>query len=161
MVKLKIVLVNPLIPQNTGNIARLCAANDFELHLVGKLGFSLEDKQLKRAGLDYWEHVRLSLHDSFEDFLDKENLSEKPHIDFFVFTKRAKKELFDVKFMNGNSLVFGPEDKGFSDDFLHKYGEQAVRIPMQSSNVRSLNLSSSVAISSYEAVRQIKNGGII
>ena len=161
MVKLKVVLVNPLIPQNTGNIARLCAANDFELHLVGKLGFSLDDKHLKRAGLDYWEHVKLFLHDSFEFFMDKECLPQKDRPGFFIFTKRAKIELFDASFKNCDSLVFGPEDKGFSDDFLHKYGDQAVRIPMQSANVRSLNLSSAVAISSYEALRQIKNGGII
>ena len=161
MVRLKIVLVNPLIPQNTGNIARLCAANDFDLHLVGKLGFSLDDKHLKRAGLDYWEYVKLFLHDSFEDFLGKESFPQENRSDFFVFTKRAKRELFDASFNNTDSLVFGPEDKGFSDDFIQKYDKQCIRIPMQSSNVRSLNLSSSVAISSYEALRQIKNGGII
>ena len=161
MVRLKIVLVNPLIPQNTGNIARLCAANDFELHLVGKLGFSLDDKHLKRAGLDYWEYVRSFRHDSFEDFLSKEKIENGSGPGFFVFTKRAQRQVFDVKFSDGDSLVFGPEDKGFSDDFLHRYGDHATSIPMQSSHVRSLNLSSAVAISSYEALRQIKKGGII
>lgn len=155
MVKLKIVLVNPLIPQNTGNIARLCAANDFELHLVGKLGFSLDDKHLKRAGLDYWPYVRMFTHDSFEEFLSFEGLSESSG-GFFVFTKKATKDLFKVKFNDGDRLVFGPEDSGFADTFLAKYSTNTVRIPMQSTNVRSLNLSSSVAISSYEALRQIK-----
>lgn len=160
MVKLKIVLVNPLIPQNTGNIARLCAANDFELHLVGKLGFSLDDKHLKRAGLDYWPHVKMFQHVSFEEFLLSEGIKEQT-TGFLVFTKKANRELFEVKFNDGDRLVFGPEDNGFSDTFLEKYSTQTVRIPMQTNNVRSLNLSSSVAISSYVALRQIKNGGII
>ncbi|MCX6111911.1 MAG: tRNA (cytidine(34)-2'-O)-methyltransferase [Proteobacteria bacterium] len=161
MVKLKIVLINPLIPQNTGNIARLCAANDFDLHLIGKLGFSLEDKQLKRAGLDYWEYVKLFRHDSFEDFLNNENEYVNLPFNFFVFTKKANKDLFEIRFKDGDALVFGPEDNGFSSDFLQKYNIHTVKIPMQAANVRSLNLSSAVAISSYEALRQIKNSGII
>jgi len=159
LVKLKVALVNPLIPQNTGNIARLCAANGFELHLIGKLGFSLDDKHLKRAGLDYWEHVKLFRHDSFEAFIDKENKDSKH--DIFVFTKKADKDVFDVKFKNDDIIVFGPEDNGLSDEFLAKYSGNMVRIPMQTDNVRSLNLSNCVAIASYEAMRQIKKGGII
>jgi tRNA (cytidine/uridine-2'-O-)-methyltransferase len=154
LVKLKIVLVNPLIPQNTGNISRLCAANDLELHLAGKLGFSLDDKHLKRAGLDYWEYVKLFTHDSFEDLL-----AEHTDPRFFVFTKKAERDLFDVSFKDGDMLVFGPEDQGFPQDFLYKYGDNTVKIPMQSSNVRSLNLSSAVAIAAYEAMRQIKKNG--
>ncbi|MEI6092253.1 MAG: tRNA (cytidine(34)-2'-O)-methyltransferase [bacterium] len=160
MVRLKIVLVNPLIPQNTGNIARLCAANDFELHLVGKLGFSLDDKHLKRAGLDYWPHVKLFFHESFEKFLLYEGIDEQVN-GVFVFTKKASKELFEFVFNDGDRLVFGPEDSGFSDVFLEKYANNTVKIPMQTDNVRSLNLSSAVAISSYEALRQIKKSGII
>jgi tRNA (cytidine/uridine-2'-O-)-methyltransferase len=159
LVKLKIVLVNPLIPQNTGNIARLCAANDLELHLAGKLGFSLDDKHMKRAGLDYWVYVKLSTHDSFDDFLDAQKKKTDGPADprFFIFTKKAERDLFELSFKDGDILVFGPEDKGFSPDFLCKYSDNTVKIPMQSPNVRSLNLSSSVAIASYEAMRQIKN----
>ena len=165
MANLKIVLVNPLIPQNTGNIARLCAANDIELHLAGKLGFSLDDKHLKRAGLDYWEYVKLFTHGSFDDLLapqKKNSAGESGSISdprFFVFTKKAEKGLFDISFKDGDMLVFGPEGKGFSKDFLYKYADNTVKIPMQSLNVRSLNLSSAVAIAAYEAMRQIRENG--
>lgn len=150
---LKIALVEPLIPPNTGNISRLCAANDLELHLVGKLGFSLDDKSLKRAGLDYWEHVKLFIHKSFDSFVNEQkNVSR-----LFFFSKLGKKNIFEVDFKNGDVLVFGPEDKGFSETIISKYSEQLIRIPMQTQNVRSLNLSSAVAIAAYEAMRQITN----
>jgi len=149
---LKVVLVNPLIPPNTGNIARLCAANDLELHLVGELGFSLDDKHLKRAGLDYWEHVKLFRHESFDSFVKEQPKGPR----FFFFTKKAEKSLFEEQFREGDVLVFGPEDKGFSDDFLAEKADSSLKIPMQTDNVRSLNLSSAVAVAVYEALRQIK-----
>ncbi len=154
-VSIKVVLVEPMIPPNTGNIARLCASNNLELYLVGKLGFSLDDKHLKRAGLDYWEHVKLFILHSFDDFV----LDQKTKTGFeprcFFFTKKAKKSIFEHKFIDGDVLVFGPEDKGFSDEFLAVHTANLIRIPMQSENVRSLNLSSAVAVAVYEAMRQI------
>jgi len=150
---LKVVLVEPRIPPNTGNIARLCAANDFELHLVGKLGFSLDDKDLKRAGLDYWEHVKLFRHDSFETFVKL----QKDVSRIFLFSKSGPKSFFDIDFKDGDILVFGPEDKGLPKEILLRYPSQLVGIPMQTNNVRSLNLSSAVAVATYEAMRQIMN----
>lgn len=155
-VNLKIVLVEPMIPPNTGNIARLCAANGFDLCLVGKLGFTLDDKHLKRAGLDYWDHVRLSTYNNFDDFVLSQTGTTGAKPRCFFFTKKAETSIFDVEFKNGDILVFGPEDKGFSEDFLARYKEHLIRVPMQTENVRSLNLSSTVAIATYEAMRQIK-----
>ena len=148
---LKIVLVEPRIPPNTGNIARLCAANDLELHLVGKLGFSLDNKELKRAGLDYWEHVKLFTHDTFDSFIQ----GQKDISRIFLFSKSGQKSFFEVNFENGDVLVFGPEDKGLPNEILSRYPSQLVGIPMQTRNVRSLNLSSAVAVATYEAIRQI------
>lgn len=150
---LKIALVDPQIPPNTGNIARLCAANDFELHLVGKLGFSLDDKSLKRAGLDYWEHVKLFIHKSFDPFINEQSDISR----VFFFSKTGSKSFFEVSFRDGDVLVFGPEDKGLSEAVTSKYPDQLIKIPMQTNNVRSLNLSSAVAIAAYEAMRQITN----
>ena len=152
-VSLKIALVEPKIPPNTGNIARLCAANDFELHLIGKLGFSLDNKELKRAGLDYWEHVKLFIHDSFDSFIQEQMDVSR----VFFFSKTGSKSFFDISFNNGDILVFGPEDKGLSQELLSQYPGQLVGIPMQTSNVRSLNLSSAVAVATYEAMRQVRN----
>lgn len=148
---IKIVLVEPRIPPNTGNIARLCAANDLELHLVGKLGFSLDNKELKRAGLDYWEHVKLFIHDSFDSFVKE----QKDRSRIFLFSKSGQKSFYDIDFDNGDVLVFGPEDKGLPKEISLQLPSQLVGIPMQTSNVRSLNLSSAVAVATYEAMRQI------
>ncbi len=150
---LKIALVDPRIPPNTGNIARLCAANDLELHLIGKIGFKLDDKSLKRAGLDYWEHVRLFIHKDLDSFVRQQQDISR----IFFFSKTSNKSLFDVNFREGDVLVFGPEDKGFCDVVRSIYHEQLIKIPMQTVNVRSLNLSSSVAIAAYEAMRQISS----
>ena len=152
-VHIKVVLVEPMIPPNTGNISRLCAANDLELHLVGKLGFSLDDKHLKRAGLDYWDSVKLFIHKDLDSFIDELACSKR----MFFFSKTATNNFFDVAFEDGDILVFGPEDKGFSKELLSKYKNRLVKIPMQTKNVRSLNLSSAVAIAVYEAIRQISN----
>jgi tRNA (cytidine/uridine-2'-O-)-methyltransferase len=149
---IKIALVNPQIPPNTGNIARLCAANDLELHLIGKIGFNMDDKSLKRAGLDYWEYVKLFIHESFDSFIRE----QKDVSRMFFFSKSGKKSFFEIDFKSGDVLVFGPEDKGLPEEITLKYSSQLIGIPMQTDNVRSLNLSSAVAIAAYEAMRQIK-----
>ena len=148
---LKVVLVNPLIPPNTGNIARLCAANDIELHIVGKMGFSIDDKHLKRAGLDYWDHVRLILHEDIDAFFRTHNGRA------FFFTKKAEKSLFNQELIDGDALIFGPEDVGLNEIILSDKRGVVLKIPMLTDNVRSLNLSSAVAIAVYEAIRQIKH----
>jgi tRNA (cytidine/uridine-2'-O-)-methyltransferase len=150
---IKIALINPQIPPTTGNIARLCAANDFELHLVGKLGFNLDDKSLKRAGLDYWEHVKLFIHKSFDSFIEEQSDLSR----LFFFSKSGSISLFKVNFRDGDVLVFGPEDKGLPEAITSKYPGQQIKIPMQTDNVRSLNLSSAAAIAAYEAIRQISS----
>ncbi len=150
-ISLKVVLVNPLIPPNTGNIARLCAANDIELHIVGKMGFSVDDKHLKRAGLDYWEHVKIFFHNDIDDFFRVHKGRA------FFFTKKAEKSIFEQDLIDGDALIFGPEDIGLNDVMLSDKRGVALKIPMLTDNVRSLNLSSAVAIAVYEALRQIKH----
>jgi tRNA (cytidine/uridine-2'-O-)-methyltransferase len=150
-ISLKVVLVNPLIPPNTGNIARLCAANDIELHIVGKMGFSVDDKHLKRAGLDYWEHVKIFFHDDIDAFFRVHKGRA------FFFTKKAEKSIFEQDLIDGDALIFGPEDIGLNDVMLSDKRGVALKIPMLTDNVRSLNLSSAVAIAVYEALRQIKH----
>ena len=121
---------------------------------VGKsLGFSLDDKHLKRAGLDYWDSVKLFVHKDLDSFIDELTCSKR----MFFFSKTATNSFFDVVFEDGDILVFGPEDKGFSEELLSKYKNRLVKIPMQTKNVRSLNLSSAVAVAVYEAIRQISN----
>lgn len=141
-----IVLVEPQIPPNTGNIARLCAAMELPLHLVGLLGFSIDDKQLKRAGLDYWPEVNLSLHDSLKELEGQGR--------FFYFTTKSKRPYTSVQFAAGDFLVFGSETAGLPADLLKRNEEHTVTIPM-TGRVRSLNLSSAVAIGVGEALRQI------
>lgn len=144
-----IVLVEPEIPQNTGNIARSCAATGAKLHLVGPLGFSIEDKYLKRAGLDYWNQVDLEYHESLAFFLSKYGNNRL----IFSSTKSAK--TYDEMVYTDNCFIlFGKETKGLPEDLLKDNYEACVRIPMLES-IRSLNLSNSVAIVLYEALRQI------
>ena len=150
--KLNIVLVEPEIPQNTGNIARTCAATGAKLHLVKPLGFEITDKYLKRAGLDYWDKLDIEEHDSLKEFLEK-----YPPINnnmFFVTTK-AKHCYSDINYSNLDNvfLLFGKETKGLPEDLLQKYFDNAIRIPMRKT-LRSLNLSNSVAIVVYEVLRQ-------
>ena len=143
-----IVLIEPEIPQNAGNIARTCAATGTALHMVRPLGFEVSDKYLKRAGLDYWDLVNISYYDSFDELQAK-----FPNARFFFFTTKARRRHSDVAFQDGDFLVFGQETKGLPEELLHKNPDSCVRIPMQG-EIRSLNLSNSVAIAVYETLRQ-------
>ncbi len=143
-----IVLVEPEIPPNTGNIARLCAATESMLHLVGKLGFKTDDRTLKRAGLDYWPYVKLAYHDSLEAVWH-----EYPGATFYYFSTKAKKLYTEVSFKDGDFLVFGKETKGLPEELIHSHSDYAVKLPM-TGQVRSINLSSAAAIALYEALRQ-------
>lgn len=152
---MNIVLVEPEIPQNTGNIVRLCAANNFKLHLVRPLGFSTDDKHLKRAGLDYWYMVEISYYDSIQEFFDKNK-----NIDIFYLTTKAKRSYNTVSFSNNCALVFGKETKGLPESLLLANPERCIRIPMFN-EARSLNLSNAVSIVAYEALRQNDFRGLI
>ena len=150
--KLNVVLVEPEIPQNTGNIARTCAAIGAKLHLVYPLGFSISEKQVKRAGLDYWDKLDIEEHLNFKEFLDKYKPEENNM--FFVTTKG--KHVYDepdYKNMDEIFILFGKETKGLPEDTLKKYLDKTIRIPMRE-GLRSLNLSNSVAIVAYDICRQ-------
>ncbi len=147
---LRVVLVEPQIPPNTGNVARLCAATGTLLHLVEPMGFPIDDAKLKRAGLDYWDSVVMSVHPSFDEFIR----SEAPPR-FFLFTTRASRAHSSVTYQPGDTLVFGSETHGLPDSLLERHPGQVVGIPIRTDHVRSLNLSSAVAIAVYEALRQI------
>ena len=147
MAKLNVVLYEPEIPQNTGNIARLCACTGASLYLVGKLGFALTDKYTKRAGMDYWQTVDLHRINSMQDLYD-----EFPNGRFFYLTTKSKKKYTDIEFKDNVFIVFGPESRGLPQEYVTQ--ESAITIPMQEGQ-RSLNLSNSVAIVAYEIIRQI------
>ena len=150
--KLNIVLVEPEIPQNTGNIARTCAAIGAKLHLVYPLGFSISEKQLKRAGLDYWDKLDIEEHLNFKSFLEKYKPEEN---EMFFVTTKGKNVYSDVKYDNQKEvyLLFGKETKGLPEDILKQHLDKTIRIPMRET-LRSLNLSNSVAIVAYEVFRQ-------
>ena len=150
--KLNIVMVEPEIPQNTGNIARTCAAIGAKLHLVKPLGFEITDKYLKRAGLDYWDKLEIEEHESLEKFLEKYP-PEKNNM--YFSTTKGKQCYSDVNYKNLNEvfILFGKETKGLPEALLQKYIERTIRIPMRE-HLRSLNLSNSVAIVAYEILRQ-------
>jgi tRNA (cytidine/uridine-2'-O-)-methyltransferase len=152
--ELHVVLVEPEIPGNTGNIARLCAATGCKLHLVRPLGFSIDDKHLKRAGLDYWHLLDISYHDCFADLQVM-----YPEGRFFCHTTKANRFHSDAAFQAGDFLVFGKETAGLPASILDQYREQCVRLPMIE-GARSLNLSNSVAVSVYEALRQTGYQGL-
>lgn len=149
-----IVLVEPEIPANTGNIARTCAATGTHLHLVHPLGFNTDDKTLKRAGLDYWHSVKLEYHNSFAEVTEK-----YPNSRFFMATTKATKRYTDFEFQDGDFFVFGKETKGLPQEILEAYPDTLLRMPM-SDAVRSLNLSNSAAIIVYEALRQFNFPGL-
>ena len=150
--KINVVMVEPEIPQNTGNIARTCAAIGAKLHLVHPLGFSISDRYLKRAGLDYWDKLEIEEHDSLKAFLEKYKPEEN---NMFYATTKAKHCYTDVDFsqMEEIFILFGKETKGLPEDLLKKYIDNTIRIPMKN-ELRSLNLSNSVAIIVYEVLRQ-------
>ena len=143
-----IVLVEPEIPQNAGNIARTCAATGTTLHMIRPLGFEVTDKYLKRAGLDYWNLVDIRYYDSFDELK-----ALYPNGRFFFFTTKGRHRHSDIAFQDGDFLVFGKETKGLPEELLMQNEETCLRIPMFS-KARSLNLSNSVAVALYEALRQ-------
>ena len=147
---LHIVLVRPEIPQNTGSIARLAAATKTRLHLIGPLGFSLEDRYLKRAGLDYWPLVDLRIYTDWDEFTAEH--PNPPNAKFF--STHAKKTYLDADYLRGDFLFFGCETKGLGRDFIAERIDRAYRIPIFEPGVRSLNLSNAVSIVVYEALRQ-------
>ena len=147
MPKINIVMVEPEIPQNTGNVARTCAATGARLHIVKPMGFNIDDKKLKRAGLDYWHYLDITYYDGLKDFFSKNDGA------FFYFTTKGRKTHSDVSYPDNCYLLFGKETKGLPEKLLIKNPERCVRIPMQG-EIRSLNLSNSVAIAVYEVLRQ-------
>ena len=148
-----IVLIEPQIPPNTGSTGRLCGATNTRLHVVGKLGFELSDRTLKRAGLDYWEHI------DWEYFPNKEQYLESLTNDnsFHLLTTKAKTPYTQRKFKKNDYLVFGSETQGIDDNFLRSNWDNTCTIPMENPNIRSLNLATSVGIVVYEALRQVDN----
>lgn len=146
---LHVILFEPEIPGNTGNIGRLCAGTDVWLHLVKPLGFELDNKRLRRAGLDYWPNVKLCVHENFDEI---ERIFGRERLWFF--SKKASHHYTQVRYQPGMALVFGRETSGLSDEILQRYEERLVRIPM-TNKVRSLNLSNACAVALYEALRQL------
>ena len=145
-----VVLLEPEIPPNTGSVARLCAATLTTLHLIEPLGFKIDDKHLKRAGLDYWEFVDLRVHKSWAEFhrqIDSQKL--------LYFSKKATRSYITARYREDDFLVFGPETRGLPQALLDKYPERCYLIPMMGTGVRSLNLSNAVSIVLYEALRQL------
>ncbi len=146
--ELNIVMIEPEIPQNTGNVARTCAATGARLHLVGPMGFYPDDKKLKRAGLDYWHLLDINYYDSSEEFFEKHKGEE-----FFYFSTKARHRHTDFSYPDKVFLVFGKETKGLPEKLLYDNADRCVRIPMID-DARSLNLSNSIAIGVYEVLRQ-------
>lgn len=145
-----IVLVEPEIPQNAGNVARTCAVTGSKLIFVRPLGFEITDKHLKRAGLDYWQYLDISYYDSIKEVMDKFYTGDN----FWFFSTKSKIIHSEAKFKDGDFLVFGKETKGLPEDLLKEHYDECVRIPMMG-NLRSLNLSNSVCTGVYEALRQL------
>ncbi|WP_306547183.1 tRNA (cytidine(34)-2'-O)-methyltransferase [Desulfobulbus sp.] len=148
---LHIVLVEPEIPPNTGSIARLCGATDTVLDLVHPLGFQVDDKHLKRAGLDYWPQVRINHWENFETFL-----SGQDERCLFFLTTKTTRSYTEARFAPGDMLIFGKETKGLPEDILTLYSDRCLTIPMSNPHIRSLNLAMSAGIVLYEALRQIR-----
>ncbi len=146
-----VALIEPEIPPNTGNIARLCAATFTDLHIVGVTGFRLDGKAVKRAGLDYWEHVKIHRHIDLSDLYAALSKSR-----FLYFTTKSDKIYSDYEYIENDCLIFGRETRGLPEDLLKANWERALTIPMPNQNVRSLNLATSVGIVLYEALRQTR-----
>ncbi len=158
---LHVVFVEPEIPPNTGNIARTCAATDSVLHLVEPLGFSIDDKSLKRAGLDYWPYVRLEVHSSLDEFMKKYGPDgTEPHRLFLATTKGGHRYT-DFTYRDEDMFLFGRETRGLPRDFIAEHADQAIRIPMSASTrLRSFNLANSANIILFEALRQLGFPGL-
>ena len=146
---LNIVLVEPEIPGNTGNISRTCASLGAHLHLIEPLGFSIDEKHLKRAGLDYWDKLKLTVYPDLDAFY-----AQNPGGDFYYFSTKASRTYTQVRYQEQSYLIFGKETKGLPEEIVYGNPERAVRIPMRE-GLRSLNLANSVAIAAYEAARQM------
>ncbi|CCQ95247.1 putative tRNA (cytidine(34)-2'-O)-methyltransferase [[Clostridium] ultunense Esp] len=147
---INIVLVEPEIPQNTGNIVRTCSLTNTVLHLIKPLGFSVEDKYLKRAGLDYWNLVEIHYYENFDELILKHG-----NKDFFYATTKGKNYYTDINYLDDSYIVFGKETKGLPDKILDKNWDKTIKIPMKQGIKRSLNLSNSVNIILFEALRQL------
>ena len=147
---MNVVLFEPEIPPNTGSVARLCAATRTRLHLIEPLGFEIDDRHLKRAGLDYWPHVDLQVHGSWEEFTTRHR-----HARLRYFSKKAVKSYTSVQFREDDFLVFGPETRGLPERLLRANESDSYLIPMMSPAVRSLNLANAVSIVLYEGLRQL------
>lgn len=147
---LNIVLIEPEIPNNTGNIGRLALATDSRLHLVKPFGFEIDDKRLKRAGLDYWQHLEVIYYENTEAFFNKNNKAN-----MIFLSSHGKKLHWDIKFQDDMFLVFGKESVGLSKDITTKHADSLFKIPMYSDYIRSLNLANAVSIVTYEGLRQI------
>ena len=154
MKKINIVLHEPEIPQNTGNIARTCAATGASLHIIKPMGFTIDDKKLKRAGLDYWDKLDITYYDNLEDFFTR-----NPQAVPFYFTTKAPRAYTEVTYPENVYIMFGKESRGLPEELLFANREQCVRIPMRDT-LRSLNLSNSVAIAVYEILRQDDFSGL-
>ncbi len=154
---LHIVFVNPEIPPNTGNIARTCAATDTELHLVKPLGFNIDDKAVRRAGLDYWPFVKLTVYESLEDFLRQNSHRRK-----FLATTKGGTRYTDIEFKDEDMILFGRETAGLPKDFIKENEDMAIRIPMsRDTRLRSFNLSNSANIILFEGLRQLGFPGLL
>lgn len=153
MAKFKIVLVAPEIPGNTGSIGRTCVALDLELILIKPLAFDISEKAVRRAGLDYWKYVKLTIYENWAEFMDKES-PEKENM--FLFSNLGKKPIFQVSFKKNCYLIFGSETKGIPTEIKKDFPEQLVALPMYSEHIRSLNLSNCATAAAYEALRQIE-----
>ncbi len=156
-----IVLYQPQIPQNTGNIVRTCAVSGISLHLIKPLGFHIDDKSLKRAGLDYWDEANISVYDDIYDFMQKNGISENDERVYLITTKGSK-TYTDFNYHKDAYFIFGSEDKGL-DEYVHDmFSDHRLRIPMRNTaHARCLNLSNSVAIIAYEALRQTGFGELV
>ncbi len=151
--RFQVVLYEPEIPQNTGNVARTCAATRTPLHLIEPLGFRMTDRYLKRAGLDYWPYVEVSVHDGYDTF-DRLFPNDRK----VFFSSHGPRSTFDFRFQPGDILVFGPETRGLPAQILEQVPERTLRVPIDGTRVRSLNLATTVGIVLYEALRQCGGG---
>ncbi len=149
----KVVLVEPEIPQNTGNIGRTCVGTNCELHIIGPMSFEITDANLKRAGLDYWQHLKWFYYENYDQWFSKVEQPER----VFYFTTKVKQTFYDIRYQRGDWLVFGKETKGLPPEIIKSHPYQSVTIP-QPGPVRSLNLATAVAISVYEGYRQVELG---